>query len=117
MPIDTAVIIVQALLGIFFIFTGTTIGSGKMADQFKRLGLPSFFNLLTGSIELAGAAGMIVGIWIPVAALLAGLLLGSTMLVAAFMLVALARDSFVKALPALILCILSYAVAAVVYML
>jgi uncharacterized membrane protein YphA (DoxX/SURF4 family) len=113
-PIVTFIVL-QAVLGLFFIFTGTTIISGKMANEFKRMGLPSVFNLLTGSIEIIGAAGMIAGYWFPVAAIGSGLLLGSTMLVAAFMLIVIARDPFKKALPALILSLLSYATA--IYML
>ncbi len=60
--------------------TGTKIISGKMAEEFKRFGLPSFFNFLTGAFEIVGAIGMLIGIWIPIVALLAGLLLGGTML-------------------------------------
>ena len=38
------------------------------------------FNFLTGTFEIVGAIGMLIGIWIPIVALLAGLLLGGTML-------------------------------------
>ena len=41
------------------------------------------FNFLTGAFEIVGAIGMLIGIWIPVVALWAGLLLGGTMLAAA----------------------------------
>ncbi|SFS72700.1 DoxX family protein [Paenibacillus sp. BC26] len=107
--------IFQAVLGIFFIFTGTTIISGKMANEFKKIGLPSVFNFLTGFIEIVGAIGMIAGFWFPIAALLSGFLLGSTMLVAAFMLIVIARDPFKKAIPAILLSLLSYTIA--IYML
>ncbi|AZN41755.1 DoxX family protein [Paenibacillus albus] len=107
--------ILQAVLGAFFIFTGTTIISGKMANEFKKLGLPSLFNFLTGFIEIVGAIGMIAGYWFPISALLAGLLLGTTMLVAAFMLIVVARDPFKKAIPAMLLSLLSYIIA--IYML
>lgn len=39
---------------------------------------------------------MLIGIWYPMAALLAGLLLGGTMLVAALTLIVLARDPLRK---------------------
>jgi len=91
--------------------TGFKIASGKMADEFKRFGFPPFFNLLTGSFELIGAIGMIVGIWVPVAALLAGLLLGGTMLVAAFTLIAVAKDPFNKAIPSIVLTLISLFIA------
>ncbi|MBM7569454.1 putative membrane protein YphA (DoxX/SURF4 family) [Paenibacillus sacheonensis] len=106
---------VQAVLGIFFLFTGTTIISGKMANEFKKLGLPPIFNSLTGAIEIVGAIGMIAGYWFPITAVLSGLLLGSTMLVAAFMLLVIARDPFKKAIPAIVLSVLAYAAAIICY--
>ncbi len=35
--------VVKVVLLLFFLMTGTKIISGKMADEFKRFGLPSFF--------------------------------------------------------------------------
>ncbi|MEB8571624.1 DoxX family protein [Bacillus cereus] len=103
--------IVKVVLFLFFLMTGTKIISGKMADEFKRFGLPSFFNFLTGAFEIVGAIGMLIGIWIPVIAVWAGLLLGGTMLAAAFTLIVLARDPFKKAIPALVLFILSLGIS------
>lgn len=82
-----------------------------MAEEFKRFGLPAFFNVLTGALELIGASGMLIGIWIPTIALLSGLLLGGTMLAAAFTLIVLAKDPFKKAIPALVLFALSIGVS------
>ncbi|MCH5141762.1 DoxX family protein [Mammaliicoccus sciuri] len=101
------IVILQILLGGFFMMTGTKIASGKMADEFKRFGFPSFFNILTGSFEIIGAIGMIVGIWVPIIAVLAGILLGGTMLIAALTLIFIAKDPFKKAVPAIVLCVLS----------
>ncbi|MED0903065.1 DoxX family protein [Bacillus nitratireducens] len=98
--------IVKVVLFLFFIMTGTKIISGKMADEFKRFGLPSFFNFLTGAFEIVGAIGMLIGIWFPTVALLAGFLLGGTMLAAALTLIVLAKDPFKKAIPALVLFVL-----------
>nr|WP_206774635.1 DoxX family protein [Bacillus cereus group sp. N8] len=103
--------IVKVVLFLFFLMTGTKIISGKMADEFKRFGLPSFFNFLTGAFEIVGAIGMLIGIWFPTAALLAGLLLGGTMLAAALTLIVLARDPFKKAIPALVLFVLSIGIS------
>lgn len=103
--------IVKVVLFVFFLMTGTKIISGKMADEFKRFGLPSFFNFLTGAFEIVGAIGMLIGIWIPTVALLAGLLLGGTMLAAALTLIVLARDPFKKAIPAFVLFILSLGIS------
>ncbi|MGQ3543011.1 DoxX family protein [Bacillus cereus] len=103
--------IVKVVLFLFFLMTGMKIISGKMADEFKRFGLPSFFNFLTGVFEIVGAIGMLIGIWIPVVALWAGLLLAGTMLAAALTLIVLARDPFKKAIPALVLFVLSLGVS------
>ncbi|HDR3649003.1 DoxX family protein [Bacillus sp. SM-B1] len=103
--------IVKVALFLFFLMTGTKIISGKMAEDFKRFGLPSFFNFLTGAFEIVGAIGMLIGIWVPMAALLAGLLLGGTMLAAALTLIVLARDPFKKAIPALVLFVLSLGIS------
>ena len=103
--------IVKVVLFVFFLMTGTKIISGKMADEFKRFGLPSFFNFLTGAFEIVGAIGMLIGIWIPTVALLAGLLLGGTMLAATLTLIVLARDPFKKAIPALVLFVLSLGIS------
>ncbi|NHN34115.1 DoxX family protein [Paenibacillus agricola] len=105
------IIILQVIMSIFFMITGTKIISGKMTDEFKRFGLPSIFNFLTGFIEILCSIGMILGIWFPIVALLSGLLLGATMLVAAFTLLVIARDPFKKAIPAIILCLLSFTIA------
>ncbi|MCC2342113.1 DoxX family protein [Bacillus tropicus] len=103
--------IVKVVLFVFFLMTGTKIISGKMAEEFKRFGLPSFFNFLTGAFEIVGAIGMLIGIWIPTVALLAGLLLGGTMLAAALTLIVLTRDPFKKAIPALVLFVLSLGIS------
>ncbi|WP_163254187.1 DoxX family protein [Bacillus tropicus] len=103
--------VVKVVLFLFFLMTGTKIISGKMADEFKRFGLPSFFNFLTGAFEIIGAIGMLIGIWIPTVALLAGLLLGGTMLAAALTLIVLARDPFKKAIPALVLFVFSLGIS------
>ncbi|MCI9885567.1 DoxX family protein [Bacillus altitudinis] len=105
------ILILQIVLAVFFFLTGTKIISGKMAEEFKRFGLPAFFNVLTGALELIGAAGMLAGIWIQTLALLSGLLLGGTMLAAAFTLIVLAKDPFKKAIPALVLFALSIGVS------
>ncbi|PEP70724.1 hypothetical protein COM04_28515 [Bacillus wiedmannii] len=103
--------VVKVVLFVFFLMTGTKIISGKMAEEFKRFGLPSFFNFLTGAFESVGAIGMLIGIWVPMAALLAGLLLGGTMLAAVLTLIVLVRDPFKKAIPALVLFVLSLGIS------
>ncbi|WP_308633973.1 DoxX family protein [Paenibacillus silvisoli] len=103
--------ILQVLVGLFFMFTGVRIMSGKMAHEFKRFGLPPFFNFMTGFIEIVGSLGLIVGIWISITAVIAGLLLAVTMLAAAFILIVIAKDPFSKAIPSIVLCLLSVVIA------
>ncbi|MFE5323236.1 DoxX family protein [Paenibacillus sp. NPDC056579] len=105
------ILILQIIVGVFFMFTGVRIISGKMANEFNRLGMPSIFNLLTGFIEIICSIGMIVGIWFSIFAVLSGFLLGATMLVAAFILLVVARDPFPKAIPAIVLCLLSVVIS------
>ncbi|MGG4452170.1 DoxX family protein [Brevibacillus porteri] len=105
------IIILQVIVAIFFMFTGTKIISGKMANEFDRFGLPPFFNFLTGFIEIISSIGLIIGLWFSIAAFLSGLLLGVTMLVAAFILLVIAKDPFPKALPALVLGCLSFLIS------
>jgi uncharacterized membrane protein YphA (DoxX/SURF4 family) len=99
--------IIQVLLFLFFIMTGSKIISGKMADEFKRFGFPPVFNFLTGAFEIIGAIGMLIGVWYPYVAVCAGLLLAGTMFVAAFTLIVVVKDPFKKAVPAIVLLILS----------
>ncbi|MCM3750278.1 DoxX family protein [Paenibacillus pasadenensis] len=106
-----AVTILQILIGIFFMFTGIKIISGKMAAEFERFGMPPMFNFLTGLIELTAAIGMVVGIWFPVLAVISGALLAGTMIVAAFVLIVVAKDPFTKAVPALVLCVFSVTIS------
>ncbi|WP_236841272.1 DoxX family protein [Brevibacillus formosus] len=82
-----------------------------MANEFDRFGLPPIFNFLTGFIEIISSIGLIIGIWFSIAAFLSGLLLGVTMLVAAFILLVITRDPFPKAIPALVLCFLSFLIS------
>ncbi len=103
--------ILQVIVGVFFIFTGSKIISGKMANEFERFGMPSIFNFLTGFIEIMCAIGLLVGIWFPISAVIAGLLLAATMFVAAFILLVVAKDPFPKAIPAIVLCLMSIVIS------
>lgn len=105
------IMILQVLVGIFFMFTGVRIISGKMAHEFKRFGLPPIFNFMTGFIEIVSSLGMILGLWYAITAAVAGLLLGATMLAAAFVLLVVAKDPFGKAIPSIVLCLLSVAIS------
>ncbi|REE94651.1 DoxX-like protein [Paenibacillus taihuensis] len=103
--------ILQVIVGVFFMFTGVRIVSGRMAHEFKRFGLPPIFNFVKGLIEIVSSLGMIAGIWFSVTAVLAGLLLAVTMLAATFILIVIAKDPFTKAIPSVVLCLASTEIA------
>ena len=100
-------IILQIILGIVFIITGSKIVSGAMDKEFVRMGYPRIFNQITGGIELLGALGMLFGIFYHLLAVGASIILGCTMLAGALSLIFLGKDPIVKALPAIILFILN----------
>jgi putative oxidoreductase len=83
------IIILQVLLGIIFIITGSKIVSGAMNEEFVRMGYPQVFNQITGAIMGASVV------------------LGCTMLAGALSLIFLAKDPLIKALPATILLLLN----------
>ena len=74
-------IILQVILGLGFLLFGfMKFGAKQQVEAFKHFGYSQAFRAFTGIIEVIGAAGMIVGIWYPTIATLAGLLLGVIML-------------------------------------
>ena len=107
---NVVMIIIQLIISIFFIFTSAKILSGKMAQDFARLGYPSMFNQITGIFELVGGLSMLLGIFIHGWAIFASLLLGGTMFVGALSLIFLGKDPIKKALPAITLFILNVAI-------
>jgi putative oxidoreductase len=58
-------IILQSLLALMFLMAGMgKISGSKMhVEGFKHWGYPQWFRVVTGIIELAGAAALIVGYW------------------------------------------------------
>ncbi len=62
--------------------------------------------LVTGAVEIIGALGMLVGIFVPTLAVLAGLLLAATM-VGAFLTLIRTKDPLVKMVPPIVLFTLS----------
>ena len=73
--------ILQALLGLAFLGAGGSklAGADQMVDEFHRYRYPQWFRVVTGSVEVSGALGMLVGIFRPVVAPFAGLFLTATM--------------------------------------
>lgn len=101
------IIILEIILGIFFIMTGLKILSGAMKQEFAKLGYPPIFNKITGLFELIGGIAMLVGIFYIPLAIFASILLALTMLAGAGSLVFLGKDPIKKAIPAIVLFVLN----------
>jgi putative oxidoreductase len=67
------IIVVQVVLGLLFVGIGSlTVAGRKMfVDNFRRFGYPQWFRVVTGSLEVLGGLGLLIGIWIPWLAALA----------------------------------------------
>jgi putative oxidoreductase len=82
--VHIAAIVLQVILALMFLMaTFAKFWDKRQVEAFEHYGYPQWFRIVTGIVELIGAVGMIVGIWYPAVAPLAGLWLGITMLVAA----------------------------------
>ncbi|WP_372662460.1 DoxX family protein [Cohnella sp.] len=74
-------IVLQVILGLGFLMFGfMKFGAKQMVQEFQRYGYSQGFRVFTGLIEVIGAVGMIVGIWHPQIAVVAGILLAATMI-------------------------------------
>ena len=80
------IIIVQVVLGLLFVLIGSmTVAGRKMfVENFRRFGYPQWFRIVTGSLELLGGIGLLIGIWLPWLAALASTGLTLVMLGAVF---------------------------------
>jgi len=67
------IIIVQIVLGLLFVAIGSmTVAGRKMfVENFRRFGYPQWFRVVTGSLEVLGGLGLLIGIWLPWLAALA----------------------------------------------
>lgn len=80
---EIAAIVLQSLLALVFLMSGSTklIGQKMQVDNFSNIyRYPQWFRLVTGAVEVSGAAGMVVGIWVSQAAIAAGFWLAATMI-------------------------------------
>jgi uncharacterized membrane protein YphA (DoxX/SURF4 family) len=77
-------IVIQSFLILYFVFSGVSkIAGVKYWDEiFKHLGIPPWFRVVTGFVQLVGAAVLIIGYWYAGAVAWAGIWLGITMLLA-----------------------------------
>lgn len=79
-------IVLQSLLTLYYVFSGVAkiAGAKYWVEMFKHLGLPQWFRVVTGFVQLAGAVVLIIGYWFTGALAWAGIWLGITMLLACF---------------------------------
>ncbi|MBD2868846.1 DoxX family protein [Paenibacillus arenilitoris] len=73
-------IILQSILVLMFLMAGfgKVSGSKMHVEGFKHWGYPQWFRVVTGIIELAGTAALIVGYWESSWVALGALILGIT---------------------------------------
>lgn len=83
---DIAAAVVQGLLALVFLASGgmKLAGAQMQLDNFERYGYPQWSRPLTGAIEVAGAAGMVAGLFVDQIAITAAVALGVTMIGAAY---------------------------------
>lgn len=78
---EVLTIVLQVILGLVFIGAGGSklAGAQQMVEMFEHFKYPRWFMYFTGVVEVTGALGVLAGIFVPVLALLGGLLLAATM--------------------------------------
>jgi uncharacterized membrane protein YphA (DoxX/SURF4 family) len=76
-------VILQSFLLVAMGFGGANklAGSINFVEMFESLKLPQWFRVVTGFVQLAGAAGLVIGYWNREVAVWAGIWIGITMLV------------------------------------
>ncbi|MGF1470683.1 MAG: DoxX family protein [Rubrobacteraceae bacterium] len=74
-------IILQVVLGLVFLGAGGSklAGTQQMVGMFEHFKYPRWFMYFTGIVEVTGALAVLAGIFVPVLAVLGGLLLAATM--------------------------------------
>ncbi len=67
------IIVVQVVLGLLFLVIGSMTVAGRklFVENFRRFGYPQWFRIVTGSLEVLGGIGLLIGVWLPWLAALA----------------------------------------------
>ncbi len=79
---ETLTVILQIVLGLAFLGAGGSklAGADQMKQDFDRSKYPRWFMYLTGVLEVVAALGVLTGIFVPLLALLGGLLISAVMI-------------------------------------
>ncbi|NBD26170.1 DoxX family protein [Paenibacillus glycinis] len=101
-------LVLQMVLILAFLLGGGMNVAGVKAqiEAFDHLRLPQWFRVVTGLFQLIGIAGLVIGFWKPGILAWAGAWFAVMMLIAVVAHVRV-KDSFGKALPALVLAIIA----------
>lgn len=104
-------IVLQSLLALAFLMAGLgKISGSKMhVEGFKHWGLPQWFRVVTGVVEVVGAAALIVGFWDVSWAAAGALLLGATA-IGGILTHVRVKDSFKQTFPIVLLGTLAFIV-------
>jgi uncharacterized membrane protein YphA (DoxX/SURF4 family) len=75
-------VILQIVLGLAFIGAGGSklAGADQMKQDFDRFKYPRWFMYFTGALEIVAALGVLAGIFVPILAVLSGLLIAAVMI-------------------------------------
>jgi uncharacterized membrane protein YphA (DoxX/SURF4 family) len=104
-----AAMIVQIMLGVFFIPEGIVKWTriGPSTARFAHFRYPRWFKYVTGVWEMLVGIGLLIGLWVPFLAALAALLLGVEMLVAIYSHLVRGKDALSEILPAVVFLLLA----------
>jgi putative oxidoreductase len=104
-------IVLQSLLLLAFLMAGMgkVAGSKMHVEGFNQWGLPQWFRVVTGIVELVGAVALIIGFWEHSWAAVGALLLGVTAIGGVLTHIRV-KDSFKQMFPIVLLGILSFVV-------
>lgn len=100
-------IVLQSLLVLYYGFSGSAkvAGAKYWVDIFSHLGIPQWFRVVTGIVQLIGAAILVLGYWHTDAIVWGGAWLGITMLVAVLAHIRI-KDSIGKTAPPVVFVVL-----------
>lgn len=108
---DVAASVLQVLLAVVFLLSGgiKIAGHPMQVANFQRYGYPQWFRVVTGVVEVIGAAGMVAGLFEEQFAIAAAVVLGVTMVGATY--TDIRRSPPAMVAPPVVLLVMSIAVA------